>query len=350
MEDNGLLKVYQEAIARTFKWEPSDIITSVVLLEDERRHIKKVASVVKEVKDDGSRQHSVQVANASKSQEKSTPWDLMELSRTPATQAEVTAKGQGSVEMAQQENASTSQAAMNMLEQKVTDQEQQFSIQTEEEDLPQLSEQAQFLLTHGAWPDVPPGRRDWSAVPARNIRTPLGTMTWPPANWKQLSPDSRLWAMETLVAVREMAKVPVGNFPELPRRYYLDRYNFLSLPDMRERAPVYATDKALADGRGLRHRAIILSESAGMRSPEMAQDFSRWNQQPAESRWLDVGTDLKEATKDVPLLWNTPQGRQRLKKLKEYSIPLDESTSDQDSLADPATFATQPPRKKQKKE
>ena len=62
-----------------------------------------------------------------------------------------------------------------------------------------LGPTAQKILRDGAWPEVPPGRRDWNEPEAVTLPSPA-TFKCPPPNWKELSPDNLLWAWEVATA------------------------------------------------------------------------------------------------------------------------------------------------------
>ena len=64
------------------------------------------------------------------------------------------------------------------------------------QDMEQQPDGFPLLLQNGLWPHIRPARRDWSAVPEKSVKIPLGpsgnsTVGWPPSEWQTLTPKNR---------------------------------------------------------------------------------------------------------------------------------------------------------------
>lgn len=84
------------------------------------------------------------------------------------------------------------------------------------------------VVKYGCYPLLPAGRRNWTN---QHVDIELGTdnFTWPPEGWQDLSPEHRLWAVKTVITLREMKKSG-GLFPDGDVAEYIDMYKCLILP------------------------------------------------------------------------------------------------------------------------
>ena len=87
-------------------------------------------------------------------------------------------------------------------------------------------ELAKNLLLTGCLPVLPPGRRDWSAVPDECIVI-SSNLRWPPKNWKSFSSEQKLLAAEYAAMTLEQT---TPSFHPVNRNSLLGKYNFLILP------------------------------------------------------------------------------------------------------------------------
>jgi hypothetical protein len=88
-----------------------------------------------------------------------------------------------------------------------------------------LGSRAAKLLLTGVMPLCPPGRRIWS----REIEIDVGDvqMKWPPRNWRELTPENRLFAMEQMALFLERKNNV--EFPVISKKLLCDKYAFLML-------------------------------------------------------------------------------------------------------------------------
>ena len=157
-----------------------------------------------------------------------------------------------------------------------------------------------ILLRDGSWPLAAPGRRQWSSQYECALPIAVSSFVWPPRNWKSLSPDNKLWAWETAVALHGMVD---GNFPTAPRTEKLDRYNFLALPGTAERRPMKNTTvEALARTRMWNHQFIrcCMSGKEVVDPDTLERCMVPLLQASKEDRWRGV-VDMEDVVRDVPL-------------------------------------------------
>lgn len=90
-----------------------------------------------------------------------------------------------------------------------------------------VQERARNLLARGCLPLMPPARRQWADVQV-TLTNGSTSITWPPAQWKDLSKDQRLLELEYAA----MTLVRGGSRNQLPveRAELLEEFNFLALP------------------------------------------------------------------------------------------------------------------------
>lgn len=88
-----------------------------------------------------------------------------------------------------------------------------------------LRTRAMRILAKGAMPLCPPARRLWT----KHFEMELSgkKFMWPPANWRALSADSRLLAMEQMALTFERGDKL--EFPRISRKTLVDKYAFLML-------------------------------------------------------------------------------------------------------------------------
>ena len=88
-----------------------------------------------------------------------------------------------------------------------------------------LRDRATKLLTKGVMPLCPPARRIWT----RSIDVEVNgiNLSWPPSNWRELSPENRLFAMEQMALTLE--RKSHSEFPIITKKLLCDKYAFLML-------------------------------------------------------------------------------------------------------------------------
>ena len=84
------------------------------------------------------------------------------------------------------------------------------------------------VKAYGCYPLLPAGRRDWTS--ASISINGVSEIQWPPVGWMDLSPQNRLWAAQTVIAIREMKRND-GLFPDGNIAKYVDLYRWLILND-----------------------------------------------------------------------------------------------------------------------
>ena len=132
------------------------------------------------------------------------------------------------------------------------------------------SELAIAILTKGAMPLCPPGRRDWGSVLVPLV-IPVGetSFSWPPFGWQNMSADRKLleweaasWKLECLIN----GFVPAN----MSRRYLLDKYMFLALPGS-SGPKVETAEKSCSASRAFTYK-MLKELASGERQPTKAEE------------------------------------------------------------------------------
>lgn len=92
---------------------------------------------------------------------------------------------------------------------------------------PSPSYRAFKLISKGAMPLLPPARRNWDTTKVTLIEGDL-SIDWPPSDWKQMSPDQRLFQVE--IVAHKILQARKYDMTCMSRSLLLDTFNFLILP------------------------------------------------------------------------------------------------------------------------
>ena len=85
------------------------------------------------------------------------------------------------------------------------------------------------LLCWGSWPLLCPGSRDWT-MRSTSIQLPAVSLRWPPANWHEMTPGQRSFALQTVAAMVSLQDERPGCFPMRSTAALLEDYSFLAFP------------------------------------------------------------------------------------------------------------------------
>ncbi|KAH3874598.1 hypothetical protein DPMN_037845 [Dreissena polymorpha] len=84
------------------------------------------------------------------------------------------------------------------------------------------------MLVDGNMPLLPSAKRDWATVEEESILL-LPNLLWPPKNWRRLTPDQRLLAVE--FASMSLSQTENNSSLPLPERSFLiHNFHFLCSP------------------------------------------------------------------------------------------------------------------------
>lgn len=138
---------------------------------------------------------------------------------------------------------------------------------------PPIPVDSEELMAQGAWPLLPPARRDWEGG-AINISLPAKTYTWPPTNWKTLTPDQRRDAWLAMSVMLNWSASYGTDYPDRSAKSITEEYNMLHLPgssDVPSDSHIKPQDKYLSDVRLSIHSYLkhSVNESGDTRSSVM---------------------------------------------------------------------------------
>ena len=132
------------------------------------------------------------------------------------------------------------------------------------------------VLKRGSWPSLCPGRRDWGACEPMRLSLPVNEVTWPPRNWKEMSPEQKREAWRAVSYIMSLGDEEPGCFPTKAPGSLMDDYMFLALPGSGPSpAPKGTAEKCLSDLRAASFRALkYTAEENPRQCADLVKNFS----------------------------------------------------------------------------